>query len=235
MFEKDDRPLICTTVKGDDADQFIGRMKELREQGTDAFLLRLEYLLPENRTEDIFRKIISAADGMPVYATDYRRFDKYTDEDDDCKAKALLAAARAGADLLDVPGNMFTNEEFELTQDPAAVEQQRKLIDAIHALGKKVLMSTHVDQYLPREEVFSIAEAQQARGADVLKIVTRSDSAKELTENLEMTRVLSEKMDAAILFLRPVRRAASIGSLAHIWAAACGWQRLKRAERISRC
>ena len=201
MFEKNDRPLICTTVKGDDADQFISKMNELRAQGTDAFLLRLEYLLPENRTEDTFRKIISAADGLPVYATDYRRFDKYADETDQCKAEALLAAARAGADLLDVPGNMFTDEEFELTEDPGAVEQQRKLIDEIHALGKKVLMSTHVDQYLPRQKVLEIAMAQQSRGADVLKIVTRSDNAEELTENLETTRVLSEKMVSAVLFL----------------------------------
>lgn len=201
MFEKNDRPLICTTVKGDDADQFISKMNELRSQGTDAFLLRLEYLLPENRTEETFRKIISAANGLPVYATDYRRFDKYADEDDAIKAEALLAAARAGADLLDVPGNMFTNEEFELTEDPEAVERQRKLIDEIHALGKKVLMSTHIDQFLPREKVLAIAEAQQARGADVLKIVTRSDSAKELTDNLETTRMLSEKMSSSILFL----------------------------------
>lgn len=201
MFEKKDQPLICTTVKGDNAQQFILRMQELREQGTDAFLLRLEYLLPENRTEETFRRIISAADGMPVYATDYRRFDKYADEDDDCKANALLAAARAGADLLDVPGNMFTNEEFELTRDPEAVKRQMKLIDDIHALGKKVLMSTHVDRFLSQQVVLDIAEAQQARGADVLKIVTRSDSAKELTDNLETTRVLSEKMASAILFL----------------------------------
>ena len=201
MFEKNDHPLICTTVKGDDAGQFISKMNELRTQGTDAFLLRLEYLLPENRTEETFQKIISAADGMPVYATDYRRFDKYANEDDKCKAEALLAAARAGADLLDVPGNMFTDEEFELTNDPQAIEQQRKLIDDIHALGKKVLMSTHIDQYLPQEEVLAIAEEQQARGADVLKIVTRSDSARELTDNLETNRVLSERMDSSILFL----------------------------------
>lgn len=201
MFEKNDIPLICTTVKGDDAEQFIHRMNELRAQGTDAFLLRLEYLLPENRTEETFRKIISTADGLPVYATDYRRFDKYADEDDDCKAEALLAAARAGADLLDVPGNMFTHEEFELTHDPAAVEKQRKLIDEIHALGKKVLMSTHIDKYLTRQEVLAIAEAQQERGADVLKIVTRSDSIKELTDNMETTRVLSEEMNSSVLFL----------------------------------
>ena len=112
-----------------------------------------------------------------------------------------MAAARAGADLLDVPGNMFTHEEFELTHDPAAVEKQRKLIDEIHALGKKVLMSTHVDQFLSQKEVLAIAEAQQERGADVLKIVTRSDSAKELTDNLETTRVLCERMDSASLFL----------------------------------
>jgi len=201
MFEKNDRPLICTTVKGDDAAAFICRMNELRQQGTDAFLLRLEYLLPKNRTEESFRRIIAAADGLPVYATDYRRFDKYAEEDDDCKAAALLEAARAGADLLDVPGNMFTDETFELTDCPEAVARQRKLIRDIHAFGKKVLMSTHVDKYLSRQEVLAIAEAQQARGADVLKIVTISDTPKELTDNLETTRILHEKMTSAVLFL----------------------------------
>ena len=201
MFEKNTKPLICTTVKGDDADGFIAKMNELRDQGTDAFLLRLEYLLPENRTEETFRKIVAGAQGYPTYATDYRRFDKYANEDDDCKAQALLAAAKAGVDLLDVPGNMFTEESFELTRDPQAVAKQRKLIDEIHALGKKVLMSTHVDWYLTQEEVLEIARAQQERGADVLKIVTMSNTAKELTDNLETTRVLNETMTSSILFL----------------------------------
>lgn len=201
MFEKNSKPLICTTVKGDDADGFIAKMNELREQGTEAFLLRLEYLLPENRTEETFRKIIASAQNYPIYATDYRRFDKYTNEDDDRKAEALLAAARAGADLLDVPGNMFTDEAFELTHDPEAVAKQRKLIDEIHALGKKVLMSTHVDWYLTQQEVLDIAKAQQDRGADVLKIVTMSNTVKELTDNLETTRVLNETMTSSILFL----------------------------------
>ena len=163
--------------------------------------VNVEYLLPENRTEETFRKIISAADGYPVYATDYRRYDKYADEDDDCKAEALLAAARAGADLLDIPGNMFTNEEFELTHDAEAVAKQRRLIDEIHALGKKALMSTHVDRYLTQREVLEIAQAQQDRGADVLKIVTMSNTAQELTDNLETTRVLHETMTSSILFL----------------------------------
>ena len=201
MFAKYDQPLLCTTVKGDDADAFICRMNELREQGTEAFLLRLEYLLPENRTEETFRKIASAANGLPIYATDYRRFDKYANEDDECKAQALLAAARAGMDLLDVPGNMFTDEDFELTFDAEAVARQRKLIDEIHALGKKVLMSTHINRFMTQQEVLDIAREQQARGADVLKIVTMSGTAKELTENLDTTRVLSEEMTSGILFL----------------------------------
>jgi len=201
MFEKNDRPLICTTVKGEDAEGVIRRMDEMRELGTDAFLLRLEYLLPDNRTEETFRRIISAAQGYPTYVTDYRRYDKYADEDDECKAKALLAAARAGADLLDIPGNMFTNEEFELTSDAEAVAKQRRLIDEIHALGKKVLMSSHMDEFMTQQEVLDIARAQQDRGADVLKIVTKSNTAKELTDNLEITRVLAERMSAPILFL----------------------------------
>ena len=201
MFNKNDRPLLCTTVKGDDADGFINLMNDLREQGTEAFLFRLEYLLPENRTEETFRKIVSAAQGYPTYATDYRKFDKYADESDECKAEALLAAARAGVDLLDVPGNMFTNEEFELTHDPDAVARQCKLIDEIHALGKKVLMSTHVEWFLTQEEVLDIAKAQQSRGADVVKIVTMSDTPKELTDNLETTRVLNETLKSSVLFL----------------------------------
>ena len=195
------KPLIYTTIKGDDADAFIRRMHQQRQLGTDGFLLRLEYLLPENRTEDTFRKIMAAAQGYPIYATNYRKFDKYADEDDDCKAAALLTIAEAGADLLDIPGNMFTNEVFELTHDPVAVAKQRKLIDEIHALGKKALMSTHVDHYLTQQEVLDIAQAQQERGADVLKIVTMSNTAKELTDNLETTRVLCEKMTSDILFL----------------------------------
>ena len=201
MFEKNAAPLLCTTVKGGDADEVIRRMHDLRAQGSDALLLRLEYLLPENRTEETLRMIFAAVPGCPTYATDYRKFDPYADESDERKAAFLLAAAEAGADLLDVPGNLFSDDVFELTYDSDAVARQRELIAAIHARGKKVLMSTHVDSYLPRREVLAIAEAQQARGADVLKIVTVSDTAAQLTDNLETTRLLHETMDSAVLFL----------------------------------
>ena len=201
MFEKGERPLICCTIKGEDAERFISRMQEMREQGAEAFLLRLEYLLPENRTEDTFRRICEAAEGLPLYATDYRRFDKYADESDEIKAEALLTAARAGADLLDVPGNMFTSESFELTFDPEAVAKQKELITRIHALGKKVLMSTHVLRFLPAEEVLRIAREQQARGADVVKIVTGSGTEYELAENLRIAYLLKDQLSAANLFL----------------------------------
>ena len=66
MFTKFDKPLVFTTVKGDDADAFICMMNELREQGTEGFLLRLEYLLPENRIwpgQIDARRVVSACSG----------------------------------------------------------------------------------------------------------------------------------------------------------------------------
>ena len=52
---------------------------------------------------------------------------------------------------------------LELTENPLAVARQRELIDRIHSLGAEVLISSHIDSFLPAEKVLQIAFAQQER------------------------------------------------------------------------
>lgn len=201
MFEKGDKPLICTFVQEDNFSDALKTERSAIEKGTDVLGLQIETLMPSERTEENVRKLIESADGLPVYLTDYVRFDRFEKRSHEEKARELLLYAKCGADLVDLPANFFSNDEYELTQDPSAVKKQKDFVKAVHDVGKKVLFSTHVLQYTPSEEVLRIAFCQQERGADVVKIVTGSGDENELIENLRTTKELSEKLSVPFVFV----------------------------------
>lgn len=74
-----------------------------------------------------------------------------------------------------------------------AIARQRALCDRLHAAGAEVLMSSHFYRFLSCEEVLEIAKQQAQRGADVIKIVSWTDSRKQLAENLKTTLLLKEQ------------------------------------------
>lgn len=62
-------------------------------------------------------------------------------------------------------------------------------------------MSAHVMKYIPCEKVIEIAQSQQLRGADIVKIVTDANSDEELYENLKTSVILKETLEVPSLFL----------------------------------
>ena len=98
-------------------------------------------------------------------------------------------------------GDMFCRYEFGMTYDENAVNEQKKLIRQIHDKGKSVLMSAHVPRFLSAEEVIQMAAAQQARGADIAKIVTVAETETEEMGNLRITALLKHELDIPYLFL----------------------------------
>ena len=126
--------------------------------------------------------------------------------------------AACGAALCDVMGDYYDRCEGEMTMDEEAVKKQMELIDAIHAKGAAVVMSSHVLKYTPAERVLEIAREHQRRGADICKTVTGAEDMAQQIENLRIIDLLKKELNIPFLYLaggecRILRRiGANIGS-----------------------
>lgn len=192
-------------VLKDNPDAVRFAVKNSIYDGADCLGIQLERIQSQYRNEKTLKEIFAACAGRPIYATNYRGHHNEGRSDEELAAE-LLVALRAGATLADVPGSWFDAESgfgigYELSQKPEAIERQMRLIDEIHAMGKEVLMSSHVVRFTPAEEVLTIAREQRRRGADVVKIVCAANSVAEEMENLRITTLLKQELDAPFLFL----------------------------------
>ena len=199
-FLNREKPLLTTMIQTDDPKTAAIIARNAIWDGADAFGLQLEKLSPENRSAEVLQGIYRWMEDRPVYITNYRSGQNAGLSDEDI-ADGLLQAVGSGGTLFDVIGDLFCRTEGELTTDPAAVDRQKRLIDAIHEKGGEVLMSSHVLRFTPAERVAEIAFAQQERGADFAKIVTAANSEEEELENLRITALLKKELKIPYLFL----------------------------------
>ena len=199
-FLNREKPIFTVMLQNRTAEDAIRVIHRAIPEGADAFGLQTEQLLKEYRSEDSYRKIFAEMEGRPSYITNYRHTAN-EGLDDDAVAEGMLMAARAGGTLIDVMGDMFCRHPEEMTENPAAIDRQKKLIDRIHELGAEVLMSAHVCKYTCAEKVLEYAQEQVRRGADVVKIVTHANDMEQQAENLKTTEMLKRELKAPFLFL----------------------------------
>ena len=149
--------------------------------GADGICFELASLPLAERTVEVFRRIVAATPLPKIFCT-YRN-DLFLGADDEARMACLLRAAEAGADFIDVMGDLYDPSPVQLTHAPAAVERQRKVIERIHVLGAKAVVSSHVtDRTLSADEIVAHLQAQADRGADVCKLVTCLPSASDYVE-----------------------------------------------------
>ena len=195
-----ERPLLTCMVQADNPDRIKELINASLPEGAEAFGMQFCRLKPEYRTETVYRELFTDTD-LPVYVTNYRHHGANAGKTDDVLAEELLEMAACGATLCDVMGDYFDACEGELTMDPAAIQKQRELIDALHGQGAEVLMSSHVLKFTPAERVLEIALEHQRRGADICKIVTGAKTMEEQIENMRIVRLLKEHLQIPFLFL----------------------------------
>lgn len=204
-FLNQNKPLITGMILKEDPNSIRYAVKNSIYDGADCLGIQLECLKKEYKTEECYKKIFAACAGHPIYITNYRKGENegFTDEE---LSRELLKALSCGATLGDVPASLFDEESgmgigLELSMKPEAVKKQMELVDKIHAMGKEVLMSSHVLKFTPAETVLEIAREQKRRGADIIKIVTAANSDEEQMENLRITSLLKRELGAPFLFL----------------------------------
>ena len=174
--------------------------RSAEDDGADGIAVEISELPLEERTVDGFRGLTKSV-CLPFMFIDYRK-DKFCGADDDARQQHLLKAAEAGADVIDVMGDLYAPAPRELTFDPAAVARQKRLIDEIHARGAHVLISSHVLQEMLRaEEVLEHLQVQSSRGADILKIVVKCDSDEDFVESVRTMLLLRRELDKPFIYL----------------------------------
>lgn len=178
----------------------IGRIRNANCLGADAYGLQVESLKPEYQNPETFKRIFSEMGKRPCYVTNYRYAHNQKLADDEL-AEGLITLAESGATLCDVMGDIFCKHEEELTDNEEAIKKQMQLIEKLHGLGAEVLMSSHLYKYAPAERVLEIAFEQKRRGADIIKIVTAADTMEQQIENLRITNLLKQELNAPFLFL----------------------------------
>ena len=193
-------PYRCSRIQAENPEKILRAIRRGHEEGCGAFGLQFCRMDPAFRDGETLRTIFAAMNGKPSYVTNYRSGQNAGKTDEEL-AEGLVFLAENGASLCDVMGDYYRRTPGELTEDPEAAEKQKRLIGRIHEAGADVLMSSHVLKYIPGEEVLRIALEQQARGADVVKIVTAGNSEEEERENLKTTLLLKDRLRVPFLFL----------------------------------
>lgn len=200
MFDFSGKSVLTVMLQCATPETAIGRIRNANALGAEAYGLQVECLKREFQNEETYKRIISEANGRPVYTTCYR-YNENNGKSDGELAEEILKIADSGAALCDVMGDLFDPQPDQMAKDESAIIRQTELINAIHEKGAEVLMSAHVFKYLSSDEVLKIALEQRRRGADVIKIVTSADSLDEETENLKTTLLLKKELDCPFLFL----------------------------------
>ncbi len=196
-----ERPLLCAMIHPTNPTDAIRKIKDSLADGAEAFGFQMEKLRHEYRNKETIRKMFDACEGRPIYVTSYRAGENKGFTDEQC-AEFLLLSLDCGATLCDVMGDMFDRSPYyELTKDPEAIAKQKALIDEIHCRGGKVLMSCHTHKDLSIEESLMIAREQESRGADVLKIVNKAETADALPKHIEAIQTILSQTDKKLLYL----------------------------------
>ena len=182
---------ITALFNGSTIAELMAKVRASAAKGADGIAVEINILPPEFRTVDHFRALINEVP-LPFMFICYRNC-KYCGADDEARQEYLLRAAEAGAEVIDVMGDLYCRSEDELTMDPVAIEKQKKLIAQIHDRGAKALISSHMHDLAPRssEQVLNYLTAQSDRGADICKIVTNGNTEEAFLEAIKTDMMLS--------------------------------------------
>lgn len=201
FFNRKTTVITALLTQEDSVEKMLSRIQEAVRLGAEGIAMELGSLPPELRTPDNYRRFMDSAPELPFMFILYRN-DRWLGSDDDARQKFLLEAASAGAEVIDVMGDLYDPTPYELAVNSAAIEKQKALIREIHARGAKVIMSSHMSsQTRTAEEVLAHLREQESRGADILKIVTGVNTEEELLEAFRTTMLLHRELDKPFVHL----------------------------------
>jgi 3-dehydroquinate dehydratase len=192
-------PVITGIIAGQTPDELIAFSRNCESEGAGGIAIDLFDFKPEFRNYESFKKIINSVN-LPFMFYFYRgdRWEKLGDDD---RQEVLLAAAEAGASIIDVMGDLYDPSPKEITYNKEAIDKQKRLIDKIHSKGADVVISSHTGCPLTTEEVIKHMQELESRGPEVVKIVTTINTEEEFAEALNTTITLNRELKTPFIHL----------------------------------
>ena len=194
------KPSLVAMIAAKTSEDAICQITNSLYDGADAFGIQLCHLRHEFQTPDELRNIFSHCQGKPIYVTAYRTGENTGYTYEMCLG-LLKMAYECGATLLDIPGDFFGGCPNGMSFDNEVVEKQKALISELKATGAEVLMSCHHSEFLGEEEIIRHAKAQQERGADIIKVVSKCNSEEDILVHLHIIQRLKKELTKPFLYL----------------------------------
>lgn len=192
-------PVITGIMAGETPQELIAESRNSEFDGAKGIAISLSELKPEFRNPESLKSVVSAVN-LPFMFYFYRN-DKWGESSDDARQEVLLTAAEAGASMIDVMGDLYDPSPMEITRDQNAIDKQRQLIDKYHAKGADVVISSHMPCARTTEQVVEHMRSLEARGPDVVKIVTTVNTEEELAEAFRTTMTLKRELKTPFIHL----------------------------------
>ncbi len=193
------RPVVTGIFGGQTPAELIAEARNCEFEGAGGIALDLRDLKPEFRNKEALKSVIDAVN-LPFMFVFYRN-DLQQNLGDEERQEVLLAAAEAGASMIDVMGDLYDPSPMEITRNPVAVDRQKRLIDRIHGKGADVVISSHMQCPRTAEQVLEHLSEVAKRGADVVKIVTTVNTDEELAEAFRTTLLLKRELKVPFIHL----------------------------------
>lgn len=208
IFEKNQAPLICTPITGDNEEEIINQLNMLKEQEPDIIEWRADFfteLKDKERVLAVLSNIKKQTD-IPVLFT-IRAMHEGGEEitlHDNEKTELLCDVCKySSIDFIDYE---TSNDIQHLTEIKKAAEKYEK----------RLILSYHNFQHTPSIEVLK-EKAQLAveYGADVVKIAVMPENKEDVYHLLEATRKMDEQLTVPIITMSM----GEIGALSRV----IGW------------
>ena len=193
-------PLFGICQKHRTPEDLIENILQFEKAGAHGVVINFDELDRQYWTFDNFKTILSAGKRVETYACFYRN-KHTTDLTDETRAGYLITASEAGADIVDVMGDMFSPEPEQLTFDAEAIAKQKALISRLKQNGSTVLMSSHISAFRTKEESLKFFYAHYERGADISKAVFACNTEAELQECRRTSNELCEKFPIPFVYV----------------------------------
>ena len=185
--------LLTCSLRELTAEDNINTIRNAIYDGAEAFMIHLEKLEEDYHNEADLKRIFNYAGDKPVISVNYRTPRRPGKTDEELIHEQKIAV-KAGANVVDIVGDIFCPGKDEITYDESAIIKQKQLIEEIHQLGGKVMFSSHTFRFLTTEETIAHCKALEERGADWVKIAVTANSPEELNEVNRTTVELQKQM-----------------------------------------
>ena len=178
-FLKSEMPLVTAMICCKTPEECIDKIKLSIAEGAEAIGVQLECLGREYRTEKNLKKIFESCGNLPIYVA-YRRSEGITEGE---LESLFLNAQKCGADLIEIPGNMFDRlGSGKLSIRPLDVHRQILLVNRIRMLGSEAMISVCVGGMPTALEYEMYASDVLTRNVGAVAIINKDVGTVELSE-----------------------------------------------------